>query len=334
MGACIASNDERRALRRRALFIATLIPTLVMCGARTGLDVLGGAIDDAGAVHTMPGDERVDATTDARGDARSPERDAQTDAKVDANAGPGIDGSTRDGGILCAAREDTRAYLVGEDGAFYRFDVSTLVATPLGTPACPIVNTPGPFTMTVARNAAYVLYSDGTLFRVDLATLACTKTAYVDEQLGFPTNVALATAPSGDALLVYGCLVGRTPCLPTLARADLTRFELVSIGPITPTPMAGYPPDIKTDGFGRLFACDQGGTLLEIDPANGALLGTDATGLVVGPALAVLTYGRDLYFIAGAMGTVSRYDLSTKHLTQLGAIGTTIVGAGAAPCLP
>lgn len=124
---------------------------------------------------------------------------------------------------------------------------------------------------------------------MDPTSLECTKTPFVPDQLGFPVDIGIAISVSAagqtENLIVYGCVLdgGQPPCLPELATADVTGFSLVDVGPVLPPPLGvGFPPDLKEDAYGRLFAFDSTGTLLEIDPSNGTLLGEDATGLLSG----------------------------------------------------
>jgi hypothetical protein len=188
--------------------------------------------------------------------------------------------------------------------------------------------------MTIAQNSAYILYSDGSLLRVDLGSLSCVQTPFDPGSVGFPGNVGLATAPSGDALIIYGCLhAGSAGCNPALANYNLTTFTLSDVKLISPSPSPGYPVDVKSSAYGQLFACNQVGILFEVDPATAVLLGTDRTNVVVGNDLAVLTFNDQLYLLSQDVGLVSRYDLALKVATGLGTLGFPVVGAGAAPCL-
>lgn len=315
----------------------TIAPSVAVaaCGSRTEIR----AAASAGELVDSVAPPYFDLPRPAR-DGSSPYKpDAGEESGVtvqDAEAVPPIDAAfPSDSAAACAPGTELSAFLVSETGSFYHFDPNTLATELLGSLDCP---SPGgaPFTMAVSRDGfALVEFSNGRIFRVDTTTLACTPTPYVDGQLGMPSNVGIATwnTASGERLLVYGCKFTATGCSPLLASADLTSFTLLPIGEVSPNPDEGYPPDIKTDAFGRLFACDAAGQLLQIDPSNAMLLGKDKTGLAAGSDLAVLTWNSQIFFFTQSQGTITRYDLATKQLVTLGSVGTPIVGAGAVPCL-
>jgi hypothetical protein len=130
----------------------------------------------------------------------------------------------------------------------------------------------------------------------------------------------------------YGC--AGNPCAPVLAKGDFATFALAEIGPLIPVPSVGYPLDVKSDAYGRLFACDAAGTLLSIDIMTARVSGEDQTGIQAGPANALLTWNDELFMFTQAQGLITRYDVKSKQATMVGAVGDTIAGAGAAPCVP
>jgi hypothetical protein len=260
------------------------------------------------------------------------ETDTSTDSPAVADSGPlPIDPGLPSPPAKCAPNTDTAAFLVSPVGNFYSFDPQAAKARRLGVLSCPSAPSASPFTMTVASDAAYVVYSDATLFRVELSTLKCTSTGFAEEQLA-----AIGTARGNpESLLMYSCTPRpQEACAPTLSRIDLSSFMLTELGPIQPVPVIGYPVDAKGDAYGRFFALDASGSLIEVDTSTLALLGEDQTGLVAGPANALLTWNDELFIFTGAEGSVHRYDLATRQAIPLGAIGDTITGAGSAPCVP
>ena len=257
------------------------------------------------------------------------------DAPVtDATTLPPIDASLPDATVRhCVDGGSSDPYLVASTGEFFRFNAATRSATLLTTLVCP-AGTAEPYTMTVTSNAAYVLYTDWHLYRVDLQTFACSATNYVEGQLGFPANVGVATigTATGDRLLVYGLgSFDGGPRGAMLASSDLSSFVLEPVAPIVPNPIT-YPPDIKSDAYGRLFAADSSGALLWVNASTGQILGRDETGVASGGYWALLVYQGELYFFTEATGRIHRYDIATKQASLLGTIGFKIVGAGAAPC--
>ncbi|MGH7327080.1 MAG: hypothetical protein ACREJX_01895 [Polyangiaceae bacterium] len=332
--------------------------TLTMCGSRTDLfdDFADGERLDAGDLEEGSSISTPDGTVEDARQARDAGRDGSRDASLDAprdapfeiaDAGdaalptiPGIDASVDlDSGTVCSDGGAPIVYLVSATGTFYSFDPPTLTAQSLGILSCPDSTSSSPFTMTVTQDAAYVLYFDGNLDRVDLSSLGCTATSFVPGELDFPGDVGVATSRSFDAgsegLLVYGCVHDGGVCVPTLAKSNFTSFVLAEVGPLTPNPTnMGYPADISEDAYGRLFAVDASGYLIEVDSVTGTVLGQDATGLQAGAGWALLTWEDQLFFFTEINGTISTYDLATKQATTLGAVGDTIVGASAAPCIP
>ena len=94
------------------------------------------------------------------------------------------------------------------------------------------------------------------------------------------------------------------------------------------------------DASGRMFTLGMDGTLQQLDPATGAVLGQDRTGfdganapVLVSDSLALMAYGGQLYFFSGPSGAISRYDVATKQLQPLGSLNQAIVGASAPACV-
>jgi len=131
---------------------------------------------------------------------------------------------------------------------------------------------------------------------------------------------------------------------------DETIRQATSKGVAMPELLAGLGmvPGIKVDAGteplpafpGEKFTLGLDGTLYELDPSTGAVLGADHTGFtsdngwtngVSGAAL--LAYDGQLYVFGGASGGVSRYDVATKALYPIGAVNQMVVGASATPCL-
>jgi hypothetical protein len=327
--------------RRPATSALALLLVGAACGSRSELfpePPAPGAIDDggvAGADATSPPDD-VDAglANDA-----SPGEDVVfgDDVTADAPLVP-IDAALPEAGVTCnpADPTDTVAYLVSQAGTFYSFDPASLLAVPLTTLDCPAGSTSAPFTMTVTEDAAYVMYQDSELDRVDLSTFACTATSFDSAATAFQGPFGLASAYDGakEWLYIYGCTNVGGVCEPALARADLQTFAISPVGLIAPLPPTMmFPADMKSDGYGRLFAIDFPGTLLEIDPTNAQVLGFDETGFSVAAAEALLTWNGTLYLFGSTSGLINIYDLSTQKLTQVGEVGDAIVGAGSAPCV-
>ena len=316
-----------------ALCCVTSIFCAAACGSRSELfDWPEESAGDAGTGASQDGSVHPeDATLEAPGDdAEAPDA---TDAPIDATPPPD------DAGISCGDSSTASvAYLIDQTANFYSFDPPTLTARKLTTLACPTASGAGPFTMTVTEGTAYVMFNDNSLYAVDLSTLACTATPFDPSQAGLEGPLGLASAYEGGSewLYVYGCLPTPGSCAPALARADLQSFDISLIGEVSPLPsdsMNDFPMDMKADGFGRLFAIDFDGTLLQIDPTNADVLGVDETGFAVSTAEALLTWNGTIYIIGGAAGWVDEYDLTTQTLSTLAEIDEPIVGAGSAPCV-
>jgi hypothetical protein len=230
----------------------------------------------------------------------------------------------------CAGGAAPSAYLWAEDGTLFAFDLTSLETRSLGVVSCPTMALPWTLSVTTS-GTAYMLYDDSSLYELDLTTLACQPTAYQPGQLGFTggeEGITLGAGNTADRLYVYG---QGTSTL--LGISDLSSFNVFQLGAITPGP-AAFPVDLKSDAYGRLFALATGGTLEQLDPATGAILGQDETGFdSTQGGWALLAYDGQLYFFGGANGGVSRYDVSTKALFPIGQVNQTIVGASATPCL-
>jgi hypothetical protein len=295
------------------------------CGSRSGLFLFAEPTPSSGDSGPVP--------IDAADVAPPPDHAIHDDesAPIDVNVPP-------DSGLKCAdGATDTHAYLVSETGTFYEYDPASLQARPLGSLACPDPNGSQPFTMTVTEGNAYVIYQDSLLYKVDLATLACSATAFNPGAVGLQGNFGIASAYEGatEWLYLYGCVNSGPTCVPTLARADLTTYAVELVGAVAPLPPTMiFPVDMKADGYGRLFAIDYPGNLIQIDRTTGTVVGYDATGFTLSPsAEALLAWNGLLYIFGGRTGTVAQYDLVAHKLIPLGQVNDAIVGAGAAPCV-
>jgi hypothetical protein len=89
---------------------------------------------------------------------------------------------------------------------------------------------------------------------------------------------------------------------------------------------------MQADLLGHLFAYDENGNLLEIEPMTGDIIGEDATGVgSTGGNWAIMVYEDQIYLFNGT--GVARYDIVSRTLTVLGDLGINVVGASAVPCL-
>jgi hypothetical protein len=250
---------------------------------------------------------------------------------------PPIDAAVPDAAIVCGNSPTASvAYLIGQGGAFYSFDPVSLQTVLLVTDACTTQSSP--FTMTVTETTAYIMNQDNSIDALDLASLVCTPTAFNPSAVGLNGPFGLASGYEGSKewLYAYGCVNSGNQCLPALARIDPSTFaiDLVGgVGPLPSDPQNDFPVDMKADGFGRLFAIDFAGTLLEIDPTTARVVGFDATGFQTEAAEALLTWNGTIYLIGGEDGEVETFDLSSHALTMQGELYEPFVGAGSAPCL-
>jgi hypothetical protein len=237
---------------------------------------------------------------------------------------------------LCVGGGQPSAYVMVAGGTVFNLNPSSLEMQSLGVVNCDANADPVAFSATAA-DTAYILYTDGGLYRANLQTLACQGTPYLPNQIGFTgrLGITVGSGDEADRLYVYG-----QAATPTLGVSDLSTFRLFQVGPVTPIP-AQPAVDVKTDAYGRLFTLATDGTLSQLDPATGVVLGLDATGFagqsrgdtngVNGTAL--MAYDGQLYFFGGQAGGVSRYDLATKSLFPVGAVNQLVVGASASPCM-
>lgn len=236
---------------------------------------------------------------------------------------------------MCSGGAAPQAYLITLGGTLFALDPGTLEMQSLGVLPCDLTADPIAMTATTS-GTAYVLYDDGNLFDVDVSTLACHPTAYQPGQLGFGAQVGL-TVGAGDAadrLYAYG-----ESAAPLLGISDLTSFRLFDVGPASPSP-SGSTVDLASDAYGRLFTLGLDGTLYQLDPSTGAVLGEDHTGFTTqngwtngASSTALLAYDGQLFLLGGDSGGVSRYDVGTKALYPVGAVNQVVVAASAAPCV-
>ena len=230
---------------------------------------------------------------------------------------------------LCSGGAVPSAYLWARDGTLFAFDPGSLATRSLGVVSCPTAADPWALSVASA-DTAYVLYEDGNLFEIDLATLACRATSYRRGQLGFSGEEGLTVGAgrTAERLYVYG-----NATTPTLGLSDLSSFRLFQLGAVGPG-AAPFPVDLKSDAYGRLFALTSTGTLAQLDPSTGAILGQDPTGFDTSHgSWALMAYDGRLYLFGGDAGGVSRYEIATKTLQPLGQVNQTVVGASATPCL-
>jgi hypothetical protein len=230
----------------------------------------------------------------------------------------------------CAGGAAPQAYLLTDDATLLSFDPSSLSTRVLGTVACSSSTEPLAFTVS-ASGTAYILYRGGSLFEVNLSTLSCTRASYESGQLGLdvPLAMTVGAGPASDRLYYYGADVET----PELTFSDLMTFSVFEVGALGPPNMPALV-DLKVDAFDRLFGLANDGSLIQIDPATGAILGEDHTGWNgQGSGSAMLTWGGDLYFFEGGTGNVSRYDLASKTSKPMGSVSVSLVGAGSAPCV-
>ena len=166
---------------------------------------------------------------------------------------------------ICADGAAPSAYVLAQNGNLFTLDPSTLSLRALGVPVC----APNASAFTVSEaGRAYVL-SDA-LYQVDLGTLACTRTPYAPSALG-STALATGAGTAADRMWSYGSLPA-----PTLGVSDLVRFVRFQTGLVT-LPPTSASVDLATDTWGQLFALGADGTLMQLDPATGAVLGADLT---------------------------------------------------------
>jgi hypothetical protein len=239
---------------------------------------------------------------------------------------------------VCASGLRPKAYAVGYDSMLFDFDPDTLEMRLLGNLACPTTGV-DPMEMTVSQaGVAYLLYhQDATIYRVDLETLACTRTPYVDGQLGF--SVGTMVVPPGDDRLYMLGTVGNTRT-PTLAAVDLVDFQVRLIGDIEPVFWASDDSlaNAQMDAFGRMFALTyEEGYIVQIDPTTGAIVAQDQTGDPSGygacGATGLLAYDGAFYLLGSCENDVVRYDLATGTLKPTGTLIENILAVGAVPCV-
>jgi hypothetical protein len=332
-------------MRQRAgSFACVVLGALALgaCGARSALDLLvpddGGSTDAEPDGRTPDGASSPDsgprpdaaAPVDASAPDVSPLPDAPADTAdvVPEDVPPPIDGLLPPDAASCGDSGGAVAYLASDQGQLYTLDPPTLATNLLGTPQCPSGGTT-PYAMSVSReNVAYILYLDFNIYAVDLGTLACTRTPYTAGQLGIVGDLGLAVSRGATESLFYYA----ENTQPILATSDLSTFVLSEVGPITPNP-GDFPLDTQFDEFGRLFGLSDTGLFVQVDPSTGSVLGQDQTTLP--PAAggwALLTYQDQVYFFAGSPANEYLYDVATKTLTNMGALGFVVVGASSPPC--
>jgi len=344
-------SAPRRPVSRRRRLVGLASPLQPGCVMRTRILVAlalaplasaafvacGGSPDD-GAIRPPTYD--ASPTPPPYGyEAGTPARDAGSAADAAADAGPPIPPIAAAASAPAAACPDGNAptvYVLAQDATLFTLDLATLTMKSMGPLACPDRSAPSSLTVS-PDGTAYVLYGgQGDVYAVDLATLACRRTAVaplprVAGQAGGASSIALGAGRAGDRL--YQLAPQPTP---TLHVAD-TASHLFTVGSF---PGTGYatPSAITVDAYGRMFAVGPDGTIDQLDPATGAIVGQDVTGLDASSeleyALSLMAWGDQLYVFVGTSGALTRYDPATKTLHPLGQVNQIVAGASAAACAP
>ena len=227
---------------------------------------------------------------------------------------------------LCEQGAAPTAYLLAHDGTLFTFDPGSLETRALGVVPCA---TDAVLSVT-SSGTGYVLNYSGGLYEVDLTTLACQTTAYPPGQLGPAEPVGISVGTNRTADRLYCIYVAGQSSVLHFGLSDLSTSPLFEVGPTTPS----IAPDVAmtSDAYGRIFALGGDGTLWELDPTTGAVLGEDHTGFDGSNGDAMMSYDGSLYFFDG-LGGVSRYDLAAKALFPMGEVNQDVTGASAMPCL-
>jgi hypothetical protein len=261
-------------------------------------------------------------------DVSAPLPDSAIDSGPPVTAPPIGPTTLTPGPAACARGQSPQALLLTEDATLLSFDPPSLSTRVLGKLGCPSSPTPAAFAVT-SSGTAFVLGRDQVIYQVDLASLSCTKSAYAPGQLGFaPSGMTAGAGPAADRMYYVG-----GSGQPEFAVSDLTSFDLFEIGALG---SSGTPAliDAKVDAFDRMYALGIDGTLEQLDPTSGEVLGEDHTGFQgTTTGSAMLVWGTELYLFQGGTGNVSRYDLASKTSTPVGAISMALVGAGSTPCV-
>lgn len=243
------------------------------------------------------------------------------------------------GPALCAGGAAPPAYLIAMDWTIFSFDPRTLALRALGKPSCMVPESwPDQFFGVSASGAVYIdLGAD--LERIDLSTMQCSPTPFAWHQLGFtgPELLAFGAGAAGGHLYDYGSLQDSFDSTMALGVADLTTFQLLPVGGVAQAPASDLV-DLTMDAYGRLFALSLDGTLAQLDPGTGAVVGVDQTGfdghtVIDSGEWAMMPYGAQLYFFTGDSGELSSYDVATKVLQPLGQVNQAVFGAAAVPCV-
>lgn len=311
------------------VFAAALPPFLFFaCGSRTALPTYETPVADAGDASQAP-DVRI---SDAR-------RDTAPDVVV-----PTIDAQVRDANRDdCPDADATLIYVVSETNELLAFNPPAATFRAVGLLDCPATGVGArPFSMAVDRTGvAFVLFDDGELFRVSTKTAACVATNFTSTQGGFPVTFGMGFSSnnggSAETLFVAGDV---TAGGSDLASIDVTSFTLTDIGTFVPNINRA---ELTGTGDGRLFAFYQsnsgvGTAIGEIDKTTAAIVAEDQLSTVpLGTGWAFGYWGGDFYtFTApdGASSVVTRFDPTTKQLTQVANYPSIIVGAGVSTCAP
>jgi hypothetical protein len=246
---------------------------------------------------------------------------------LDGGAGATADGHPPDAPDPCAdGGPPPVVYALDGDGVLYRYDPVTGQSTALGTPDCGNPNIA--WTVTASVDHAFIVYTDWTLDVVDLGTLACTGTPFDASQVGLEDEFGVAAVGSGadERIYVYG--VPGDGAGPILAVADTQSYDLQLVGSVLPAPgNGGTVVNLTASSDGTLYAFSPLGLVLQINPANAAVLQAVDTGVTTDGTWATIAYGAHLFLWVDS--DVVGYDLATRMRTGDIDAGVSAIGASA-----
>jgi hypothetical protein len=189
--------------------------------------------------------------------------------------------------------------------------------------------------MAVSRSGtAYVLYKSGDLFAVSTVDASCQATSFPRRQQGLSYDFGMgftSNAPAaGETLYVVSSVDGQ------FGSIDTGSYVLTVIG------SASTGAELAGSASGALYAFYpvEGGmqsVIALIDKTSGKPVMTWTLPLTSMSGYAFVEWGGDFYTFtgSGAGATfVNRFDPTTSNLTQVGAIGEQVVGAGVSTCAP
>lgn len=231
-------------------------------------------------------------------------------------------------------------YVVGTGNELYSFHPPTLTFKHIGILSCPTPDIfTSPFSMAVDRDGmAWVLFNDGAIYKVDTANAACSKTAFVPNQVAgfnlFGMGFVSDTPGSTEETLYLGSYDGTG-----IAKIDLATLKVIPIGNYDKISGAA---EMTGTGDARLFGFFSSAsvTVAEIDKSNGHILSMAPQPTVnIGAGWAFAFWGGDFYLFTDPSGfgssQVDRYRPSDgTTVTVKTDVGFTIVGAGVSTCAP